>query len=249
MLLLAHRGDHRWAPENTLAAFAAALAIPGVDGLEVDVRASADGAAVVLHDATLSRVQGRRLRASRLTVAELADHGVPSLAAVLGACPPHAFLDVELKEDLGEVALAPLRAARGRPDGSVTGVVISSFDHAALATVRRLVPGWPCWLNTVWLSDRAIRSAVALGCTGIAAEWHRIDTARAARVRAAGLDLAAWTVRDAGARDRLAALGVVAACVEGAALPGQGSGSPAAPPAAINSSSPRRPSRSTHRRG
>jgi len=219
MLLLAHRGDHRRVPENTLAAFATALAIPGIDGLELDVRASADGVAVVLHDASLARVQGRRLRASRLTEAELDGLGVPTLAEVLAACPRGAFLDVELKEDLGEVALAPLRAARGRPDGSVAGVVISSFDHAALATVRRLAPAWPCWLNTAWLSDRAIRAATALGCTGIAADWHRIDARRVDRVRAAGLDLAAWTVRDAVVRDRLAALGVVAACVEDAALP------------------------------
>ena len=219
MLLLAHRGDHRRAPENTLAAFAAALAIPGIDGLELDVRASADGVAVVLHDASLRRVQGRRIRAFRLTVTELAAHGVPSLAAVLAACPPDVILDVELKVDLGEAALAPLREARGRPDGTVAGVVISSFDHAALATVRGLAPAWPCWLNSAWVSDRAIRAAAALGCTGIAAEWHRIDATRAARVAAAGLDLAAWTVRDAGARDRLARVGVVAACVEGAALP------------------------------
>jgi glycerophosphoryl diester phosphodiesterase len=220
VLLLAHRGDHRRAPENTLAAFAAALAIPGIDGIELDVRGSADGVAVVLHDASLARVQGRRIRASRLTAGPLADHGVPTLAAVLGACSRGAFLDVELKEDLGEVALGPLREVRGRPDGGVEGVVVSSFDHAALATVRRLAPAWPCWLNTAWLGDRAIRAATALGCAGIAAEWHRIDAARAARVRDAGLDLAAWTVRDAVARDRLAALGVVAACVEGAALPG-----------------------------
>jgi glycerophosphoryl diester phosphodiesterase len=220
VLLLAHRGDHRRAPENSLEAFAAALAIPGIDGIELDVRSSADGVAVVLHDASLARVQGRRIRASRLTAEELAGHGVPTLAAVLAACPPGAFLDVELKEDLGEVALGPLREARGRPDDGVAGLVISSFDHAALATVRRLAPAWPCWLNTAWLSDRAIRAASALGCAGIAAEWHRIDAARAARVRDAGLDLAAWTVRDAVARDRLAALGVVATCVEGAALPG-----------------------------
>jgi glycerophosphoryl diester phosphodiesterase len=220
VLLLAHRGDHRRAPENTLAAFAAAVAIPGIHGIELDVRSSSDDVPVVLHDASLARVQGRRIRASRLTEKELAEHGVPTLAAVLAACHPGAFLDVELKEDLGEVALGPLREARGCPDGGVAGVVISSFDHAALATVRGLAPAWPCWLNTAWLGDRAIRTAAALGCAGIAAEWHRIDAARAARVRDAGLDLAAWTVRDAGVRDRLAAVGVVAACVEDAALPG-----------------------------
>lgn len=220
MLLLAHRGDHRGVPENSLAAFAAAAANPGLDGLELDVRASADGVAVVLHDATLTRVQGRRVRASRLTVGELAAHGVPALEQVLAACPPDAFLDVELKEDLGEAALAPLRAARGRPGGGVAGVVVSSFDRRALATVRRLEPAWPTWLNTAWLFDRAIATARALGCAGIAAEWHRIDERRAARVRGAGLELAAWTVRDPAVRDRLAELGVVAACVEGDALPG-----------------------------
>jgi glycerophosphoryl diester phosphodiesterase len=219
MLLLAHRGDHRRDPENTLAAFRAALAIPGVDGLELDARASADGVAVVLHDASLSRVQGRRIRASRLAARELAAHGVPSLAEVLAACPADAFVDVELKEDLGEAAIGPIRDVRGRAAGGPE-IVISSFDRGVLATIRRLEPGWPCWLNTTWLSDRAILTAAALGCTGIAADWHRIDARRAARARAAGLDLAAWTVRDARVRDRLKGLGVVAACVEDDALLG-----------------------------
>lgn len=219
MLLLAHRGDHRRAAENTLAAFAAALAVPGVAGIELDVRASADGVAVALHDATLSRVQRRRVRASRLTVDELCTAGVPSLGAVLAACPRAAIVVVELKEDLGEAALAPIRAARGRPDGGVDGIVVSSFDRSALATVRRLEPAWPTWLNTAWLGERAIRTARDLGCTGIAAEWHRIDARRLERVRAASMELAAWTVSDAALRDRLAALGVVAACVEGGALP------------------------------
>ena len=220
MLLLAHRGDHRGAPENTLAAFAAALAIPGIDGLELDVRRSAEGIAIVLHDATLTRVQGRQARASRLTVEELAAHGIPTLAEVLAACRPTVFLDVELKENLGEAAIGPIRKARGLADGGVARVVVSSFDRAALATVRRCEPSWPTWLNTAWLNDRAIRAACDLGCTGIAAEWHRIDARRAERVRAAGLELGAWTVRDTSVRDRLAALGAAAACVEGAALPG-----------------------------
>ena len=220
MLLLAHRGDHREAPENTLAAFVAAFGNPGLDGIELDVRASADGVAVVIHDASLARVQGRPIRASRLTAAELSPFGVPRLADVLAACPPGTFVDVELKEDLGEAAVAPIRAARGRPNGGLDAVVVSSFDAAALATIRRLAPAWPCWLNSAWLSGRVIRTATALGCAGVAAEWHRVDAGRVARAREAGLDVAAWTVRDAGVRDHLAALGVVAACVEGPAVPG-----------------------------
>ena len=59
-LRLAHRGDWRRAPENTLAAFLAAIAVPGCDGLEFDVRASADGVPVVIHDETLSASRGSR---------------------------------------------------------------------------------------------------------------------------------------------------------------------------------------------
>ena len=176
---------------------------------------------MVLHDATLTRVQGRRVRASRLTVDELGRARDPDARrGAGGTVRPGAFVDVELKEDVGEAALAadPC-AARGAPDGTLGGIVVSSFDRVALATVRRLEPRWPTWLNTAWLSDRAIRAARDLGCAGIAAEWHRIDARRAERVRDAGLELAAWTVREPAVRDRLAAIGVVAACVEGSALP------------------------------
>jgi glycerophosphoryl diester phosphodiesterase len=84
MLRLAHRGDHARAPENTLAAFAAALARPDCDGLEFDVRASADGVAVVVHDATLARVQGRPEAAADLSAAALRLLGVPVLLSRTG---------------------------------------------------------------------------------------------------------------------------------------------------------------------
>ena len=85
------------APENTLAALLAALPSPACDGLEFDVRLSADGIPVLLHDETLERVQGRPERADELTAAALEDLGIPSLADVLAALPRRAFLDVELK--------------------------------------------------------------------------------------------------------------------------------------------------------
>lgn len=218
MLRLAHRGDHARAPENTLAAFAAALAPPDCDGLEFDVRASFDGVAVVLHDATLARVQGRPEAAAELGVAALRQLGVPSLAEVLALCPPAVFLDVELKEDLGAVALEPLFAARGLPDGSLLNAVVSSFEPASLATIRRLAPAVACWLNAEDLEPATLDLAAALGCRGISAEWRAIDARTAAAVAGAGLDLAAFTFTSRRTLARLERLGVVAACVEGAAL-------------------------------
>ena len=62
-------------------------------------------------------------------------------------------------------------------------------------------------------------------CVGLAADWRVIDAGTARAVRDAGLELAAYTVRRRSTFDRLARLGVVAVCVEAAAL----DGSPATP--------------------
>ena len=77
-LRLAHRGDWRQAPENSLAALAAALAIPACDGLEFDVRASSDGVPVICHDATLERTHGRPDRVDALSAVALEALGVPT---------------------------------------------------------------------------------------------------------------------------------------------------------------------------
>ena len=59
-LVLAHRGDHRRWIENTADALLDACRLPGVDGVEFDVRAAADGEPIVLHDETLERTFGVR---------------------------------------------------------------------------------------------------------------------------------------------------------------------------------------------
>lgn len=214
-LRLAHRGDHRAVPENTLAAFAAALAVPGCGGLEFDVRASRGGAPIVLHDETLRRVQGRPERAAELTPDELAAFGIPTLEAALAMAPSPRFLDVELKEDVAAAAVSLIRAARGdRPPD----LVVSSFDPAVLEAVGRVAPGLGRWLNADDLEPTTIALAGRLGCTGISAERRAVTMTGMARARAAGLVVAAWTVSDRAEADRLAALGVMALCVEGEAL-------------------------------
>jgi glycerophosphoryl diester phosphodiesterase len=226
-LRLAHRGDHRRAPENTLAALEAALTVPGCDGLEFDVRSSREGVPILLHDPTLQRVQGRPDRPADLTVAELAALGVPTLesalalsrpaddAATTGLSAPPPFLDVELKEDVTAATMAVIRAARGDPPARL---VVSSFEPDILAALGRLAPRWLRWLNAEDLAPATIDLARDLGCAGISA-WHpRIDGAAVERARTAGLVVAAWTVVAPTDAERLGRLGVVAMCVEGDAL-------------------------------
>lgn len=216
-LRLAHRGDWRVAPENTLAAFRAALERPACDGLEFDVRVSADGVPVVCHDASLERVQGRPNRIDALTAEALSGMDVPTLAEVLAVAGRRPFLDVELKVEIGHALVEVLAAGRG-PE--LHNAVVSSFAPAALEGVARRAPAWPRWLNVVVLERSAIADATALGCRGIAAEWHSLDADAVALATAAGLDVAAWTVRRRPTFNRLAALGVEAVCVEASALDG-----------------------------
>ena len=219
-LRLAHRGDWRAAHENTLAAFAAAMAVPGCDGVEFDVRLSGDGIPVVLHDETLTRVQRRHARVDELSAAECGAHAIPTLATTLAALPPGAWLDVELKgEAHGDATADVLRAARG---DAPTDAVISSFDAPALVAMADRLPGWTRWLNAEDLSPATLSLALGLGCRGISALWPAITPARFRAASDAGLAVAAWTVRRRATFDRLARLGVVACCVEAAALDGSG---------------------------
>ena len=218
MLLLGHRGDARRAPENSIDALLAALAVPGSDGVEFDVRAARDGTPVLSHDPTLWRVLGHRDRIRSRSTGELAALGVPTLGEVLHALPPSAFVDVELKEDVGATVVPILRAARGP---GLANAVVSSFDEASLSTVRRLAPDWPTWLNADRLDRAAVERALAIGCRGIAAGHRSITAETAAAAAEAGLEVAAWTIRRLGTLRRLAVLGVVAVCAEGEALDGR----------------------------
>jgi glycerophosphoryl diester phosphodiesterase len=225
-LRLAHRGDWRIAPENSVGAMEAALRLPACDGLEFDVRGSADGVPVLLHDPTLERVQGIDARVTDLAGAELARYGIPTLAEVLTAIVPAsgpggrdrlAFLDVELKGEPVPAVIDVLEADRGP---SLDRTVVSSFEADTLRWLRGLRPTWPLWLNAVGLSAPTLGIARAIGCAGVSVEWSSIDEAGMARARDAGLEVAAWTVREPDAYRRLEALGVIAVCAEAQALDG-----------------------------
>jgi glycerophosphoryl diester phosphodiesterase len=70
------------------------------------------------------------------------------------------------------------------------------------------------------LQPATLAAARQLGCAGVSAEWRSIDEGAMRRARATGLDVAGWTVRRRPTFARLARSGVIAVCVEGAALDG-----------------------------
>jgi len=108
----AHRGGAGAGGENTVAAFARAVSL-GYRYIETDVRATADGVAVIVHDETLDRVFGRPGRVRDMRWVDLASVRVdgatvvPRLAEVLDGWPEVRF-NIDAKSD---DAVAPIVAA------------------------------------------------------------------------------------------------------------------------------------------
>jgi glycerophosphoryl diester phosphodiesterase len=142
-LVLGHRGYRARFPENTLLAFAQAIAA-GADGIECDLQKSADGRYVVIHDHTTDRVTGMPREVARSSLEELRglDFGsgekIPTLEELLAALPAHAYLDLELKEETLTRQDADSIAAildAGRPRDRL---MVSSFDPRLLYPFRTL---------------------------------------------------------------------------------------------------------------
>jgi glycerophosphoryl diester phosphodiesterase len=127
-LLLGHRGarSSKHIPENTLASFELCLQ-HGCDGFEFDVRRSADGKAVICHDATIAGMRIETTASENLPL--------PTLEDVLQQFAGRAFLDIELKvAGLEAQTLAELRKHPPKK-----GYVVSSFLPEVLATIQILI--------------------------------------------------------------------------------------------------------------
>lgn len=147
--VIAHRGSSAEAPENTLAAFEAAVQ-RGADAFELDVRLTADGAPVVIHDATLDRTTDRLGPVSAHTLANLRsvdagwqfspdagrthpyrgrDARIPTLGEVLWAFPRMAML-IEIKEPAAQDAVRRVLVQ----EGAVERCVVASEQREALTS-------------------------------------------------------------------------------------------------------------------
>ena len=207
-LVIAHRGASADAPENSLAAFDAAIA-QRADLVELDVRRTADARLVVHHAA-----RRRGVAIDRLTYAELVErsrHRPPSLDEVLALCAGRVAVDVEIKEPGYEAEVVEIVERRL----DATQAVVTSFHAEVIETVKSLRPGLRCGLVVGLGRIRTSRAAVdravvdpARLCgadfiamhqllAGLRPQSHRrrLDTPPVLKAAAdAGLPVAVWTV-------------------------------------------------------
>jgi len=214
-LVLAHRGARQAAPENTLAAFEAALA-EGADGVELDVRLSADDRIVVIHDPTLGRcTAGRDQRAvSTLAWDELAridvsGSRIPLLSSVLSwAATMQCFVNIELKPDVPRrftLARLVLHEVLANPK-LLDRILLSTFDPAMVRALTRRRPPVPIgWLLT---ADQACADRhhawQRLGALAVHPESPLATGPRLREWIAGGALVAVWTVNSCSEARRLA---------------------------------------------
>jgi glycerophosphoryl diester phosphodiesterase len=147
--VIGHRGASRVEPENSLAAFRTAARM-GADGVELDVRRTADGGLAVHHDAHLA--DGRALVT---TTWDALPPDVVDLAAVLDACRDLDLVNVEIKNwpddvdfdaSLGVVE-SVVEVLLERPADERARLLVSCFHLPSVDRVRELAPE----LATAWL--------------------------------------------------------------------------------------------------
>ncbi|WP_432542171.1 glycerophosphodiester phosphodiesterase [Kineococcus sp. SYSU DK002] len=215
-LVIAHRGYSAVAPENTLAAFEAALRC-GAHMVETDLHPAADGSAVLIHDAEVDATTGGSGLVADLGPAELTrlDAGswfspayrgqrVPLLVDLLDLLTEHpgAQLLLELKGVWGRAEVEGVLRDLRRT-GALDQVVLQSFEVGTLTAVQRLAPGVRRAVLLDELDDDALAQGRALrrdlgviACNpSVAALAAR--PAAVAELHAAGLQVWPWTVDEA----------------------------------------------------
>ena len=164
-LVVAHRGASAELPENTLLSFQGALDA-GADVVETDVRLTADGVPVVMHDAEVSRSTDGNGFVFEMTLAEVkrldASGGrgeradVPTLAEVLELVSGRAGINLEIKNIPGEPSYdspkeAVVEAALTELErsGFAGSVLVSSFNWLTIERSRELAPDVPTGFLTI----------------------------------------------------------------------------------------------------
>ena len=225
ILAFAHRGGAGDWPENTLPAFAAAVAL-GYRYLETDVHVTSDGRLVAFHDASLDRVTDRegsiadlpwsevsRARVAPPTGTAAADAAIPLLEDLLGTWP-EARVNIDPKHDS---AVDPLVEVIRRTD-AWDRVCVGAFSDRRLARFRRLTGNRVCTgLGPAGIARLRLASfhapvgSFAAGCAQVPTRARGrtlVDARFVAAAHAHRMQVHVWTIDDAIEMQRLLDLGV-----------------------------------------
>lgn len=203
MIVIAHRGASAYAPENTEAAFDLGVAL-GADAIETDLRATRDGVVVLLHDRLVDRTTDghgpvdelswstvRSLDAGSHKHPRFAGQRIPTFESFLDRYGSIRALYLEIKAT--EVVDAAVAMVRDR--ALLDQVIFTSFELEAVARVVSVASVRTCWLVRAWTPAEASR-ARAVRLYEVSVNAGQLDRALVEEIRATGLGVRAWGLKD-----------------------------------------------------
>jgi glycerophosphoryl diester phosphodiesterase len=210
VIITGHRGALGTEPENTLRSFRRAVA-DGCDEIELDLRVTADGELVIMHDATVDRTTSGSGEVAALSYDE-----VRSLDAGLGEVVPTwaetvAEIDIRFQAEIKAADAIPLLAQSLKSDPALAErTLVTSFHPEILLAARRAFPEvstgrifgrTPVIADVLALTREAEAGWALCGIAGLTPEG-------VAELQSAGLAVTAWPVPDPGTLNRATSLGV-----------------------------------------
>ena len=223
-LIIGHRGAAGLAPENTQAAFSAAVDLK-VDAVEFDVQFTADGWPVVFHDETLERMAGvpARIRDYSESTLQGFDIGfrygpefrgerIPAVRDVASLVPPTVDLHAEVKDydPVTEIHLKRLIEAFEKR-GGLARVIFSSPHEDTISDILRLHPGARTALllfRGVKVPTDAARRAAFLGCSAVHSDASLVSHELVDVCHRHHMHLFAFTINERGMMRKLMQMGV-----------------------------------------
>jgi glycerophosphoryl diester phosphodiesterase len=216
VLNIAHRGASGSFPENTLAAFRAAIEA-GAEMCELDVQLTCDGAIVVIHDDTVDRTTGGIGAVATMTLAEMkrldagakfddrfAGERIPMLEEVFDLVEGRCALNIEIKSDGLETRVTELIRTRN----AFGWTLVSSFDWAALARIRHIAPEIRVGLLASRWPARLIGAATEMKAAAINPRVDIVTEDLCIAAHGREMSVYAWTVDEPAEMRRLIAYGV-----------------------------------------
>lgn len=223
LLIIAHRGDSRAAPENTIPAFRSAVRA-GSDLVELDYVHTKEGVPVVIHDETLDRTTnarqlfgGEKIPVVSKTLGELRplDAGswfdpefrgtrLPTLDESLDVIQEGSVTLIERKQGDPRTCVELLRKK-----GLLEKVVVQAFDWKFLAGMHALAPEIALGaLGSDELGSETLTALEKTGATAVGWNHEKLNREVIARLHAAGFRVWAWTVDDPARARNLAEAGI-----------------------------------------
>ena len=226
--VIGHRGLAGVAPENTMAAFAAAHQA-GLRWVELDAKLCAGGELIVLHDNTVNRTSNGHGRAQQLSYAALrkldagswfaapfAGERIPLLSDVLTYCASHGMgVNIELKPNPNDYIATARAVANVLREGGWLArlpLLVSSFSLQSLRAIQQYLPELPrgFLLERPWPIPRILAELAALDAVGFHYAEALISADIIDAVRATGREVLIWTVNDRARAQALWQAGVCA---------------------------------------